>query len=370
MTVAGRATSEGTWRYGQRLASNCARGHFRRAGEWTVGSIGIGTHLGDPDDRTDRLVQEAIERSVRGGINLLDCAINYRHERGERSIGAAVARLVEDGDATRDELVVCTKGGFLPVPDDPSSWFETNYVRDAGTGISNSDLVAGCHCMHPDYLRDQIDRSLANLGLATIDVYYLHNPETQLGPLDRDAFHDRLLSAFEALEAAVREDKIGCYGLATWSALRVPPDHTEHLDLSRVKRLARRAAGGADDALRFVQLPFNLAMPEALLATQQAGDDLVPALEAARQNDLQVVTSASICQARLVGNIPQPLTEALGDSLTNDAQRALQFTRSCPGISCALVGMKEPLHVHENLRLVTVEPLSPETFLKAIGQPS
>ena len=55
-------------------------------------------------------------------------------------------------------------------------------------------VVGKMHSMDPDFLADQIDRSRANLGVDTIDVFYLHNPETQLGFLTRDEFDERLLA--------------------------------------------------------------------------------------------------------------------------------------------------------------------------------
>ena len=54
----------------------------------------------------------------------------------------------------------------------------------------------GMHSMQPDFLADQIDRSRANLGLETIDIFYLHNPETQLGFVNREEFERRIRLAF------------------------------------------------------------------------------------------------------------------------------------------------------------------------------
>ena len=48
--------------------------------------------------------------------------------------------------------------------------------------------------------------------------------------------------------------------------------------------------------------------------------------------------------------------------LATDAQRALQFVRSTPGIGTALVGMKTPAHVDENTRIGAVPPMGWEQF--------
>ena len=38
--------------------------------------------------------------------------------------------------------------------------------------------MEGCwHCLHPEFLQDQLTRSLDRLQLETLDVCLLHNPE-------------------------------------------------------------------------------------------------------------------------------------------------------------------------------------------------
>ena len=218
MSLPGFATLEGTSRYKDKFSSFCAKDHFREVGGCWVSSIGVGTYLGNPDDSTDKLVTQAIVQSVQNGINVLDTAINYRRERGEKSVGLALERLIGSGEFHRDEILVCTKGGFLP-QSLGTKWYASQIGKG---GLGMEDLVAGCHCMHPEYLSDQLERSLKNLGLKTIDLYYIHNPETQLGKVDDITFYKRLALAFEFLESAVREGKIKNYGLATWKAFRQP----------------------------------------------------------------------------------------------------------------------------------------------------
>src|SRR5713226_6801602 len=98
-----RATSEGTSRYASRFPGIAA--NFRPMLEWTASSIGIGTYLGEPDAETDRAYTEAVKAAVSGGINLIDAAVNYRLQRSERSIGAAIADATSSGKVARDELI-------------------------------------------------------------------------------------------------------------------------------------------------------------------------------------------------------------------------------------------------------------------------
>src|SRR5438552_3643655 len=145
-------------------------------------------------------------------------------------------------------------------------------------------LPAGtCARMTARYLRDQIDRSRANLGLETLDVYYLHNPETQLDEVERGEFLIRMRAAFEALEEAVSAGSIARYGTATWTGFRADPDAPDYLSLAELVAMARDV-GGNDHHFNVIQLPYNLGMTEAFTrANQRVDGGLVPVLQAARQ---------------------------------------------------------------------------------------
>jgi len=357
------ATPEGTQRYAARFASNAAAGHFHAQQSLLMSSIGIGTYLGEPDDATDRAYTEAIVAAVEGGANVLDTAINYRFQRSERAVGAAIRELAKRGFA-RDEIVVCTKGGFLTpdgeMPADVADYFQHAYV-DTGL-IRAEDVSAGCHVLAPHFLADQIERSRKNLGVETIDVYYLHNPETQLGDHTPEEFEKRIHAAFEFLESAVTQGKIRFYGLATWNGFRQPETARDYLSLAKIDILARSLAGDSH-LCRFVQLPYNLGMTEALTRANQTIDSrTLPMIEAAHALGITLVASASLLQGQVARNLPPFIAQTLG--LDNDAERALQFVRSTPGITTALVGMSKLEHVRANLRLMGIAPAPQDVFTK------
>jgi aryl-alcohol dehydrogenase-like predicted oxidoreductase len=361
------ATEKGTDNYRSRFEGSIPTGHFRRSQGLWVSSIGLGTYLGNHDSATDNLYRDAVIRSVELGSNVIDSAINYRLQRSERSIGAALTTLGKKG-IKREEVVVTTKGGFLPFdsspPKDVRAYFDETFVK---TGIASfSDVVAGCHCMTPSYLLNQLDCSLKNLGLECIDVYYVHNPETQLTEVERGEFNDRLLKAFEALEGAVAGGKIRMYGTATWNGYRNDPEEREYMSLSEVHSLAQKA-GGPNHHFKVIQLPLNLAMHEALTKrNQDVGGEKLSTLEAAQKLDVMVMCSASILQGQLARNLPAVIGEVFRD-LETDAQRSLQFVRSTPGVAAALVGMKQLPHVEENLKVARVSPVPWERYAKLFG---
>ena len=259
----GWATAEGTARYAARFAARVTPGHFRGlGGELTVASVGLGTYLGPEDGATDVLYQDAVARALERGLNVLDTAVNYRHQRSERAIRTALAAAVDRGLVKRDEVVVATKGGFIAfdgaVPPDPRAWFTRTYLD---TGIVGPEDVA-----------------------------------------------------------------------------------------------AARDVGGPDHRFGVIQLPYNLAMTEAFTrANQKVEGRFVPLLEAARRLGVYVMASASVYQGQLTRRLP-PLVAELLPGLATDAQRALQFVRSTPGLGTALVGMRTIAHVDENAGVARVAP--------------
>ncbi len=350
MATAGCASATGTERFRQRF-SPLDPTHFRRLQDVWASSIGLGTYLGDADERTDALYAEAIRAAVACGCNVFDTAINYRCQRSERVIGRTLASLEASGALRRDELLLCTKGGYIPfdgaVPPDPDRYVVDTVINEGLT--TYEEIVAGCHCLSPRYLDHALRTSLSNLRVQTIDLYYLHNPEQQLEAVDRDTFLQRLEAAFTLLEQHTREGTLRCYGVATWSGFRVSSNAKVFLSLAELIGMAQRV-GGPDHHFRAIQVPYNLAMPEAFsFQNQRLNGEPCSVLDAARRAGMSVMISASLLQSRL-SRLPAALAARIPGNLSA-AQRAIQFVRSTPGVTTALVGMKTPAHVEDNLAL-------------------
>lgn len=368
MPFSGCASPQGTDKYRERFQDIAAKDHFREAQDLHVSSIGIGTYLGNADEETDRHYTEAIVRAVELGANVIDSAANYRFQRSERAIGAALSELQQRG-FTRDEIVICTKGGYLPFdgapPRDVRAYVEQNFIE---TGIARwGDIAGGSHCMTPAYLENQLQQSLRNLNLDGIDVYYVHNPESQLAAVSPEEFSRRLRSAFEFLEQAVTARRIKFYGVATWNGFRAEPDSADYHSLEAMVEIARELAGDSHH-FRFIQLPVNLAMPEALFfQNQKLGDEYVSVVEAAQAFGITVVASGSLLQGQAARGLPEAIRDALG-SLATDAQTGIQFVRSAPGVTTALVGMSKVAHVDENLELVKAPIATEEDLISMFDQ--
>lgn len=327
------ATAQGTARYLARYPQYEAAAFYRTVFNLSVSSLGIGTYLGAADEAADRAYTDALIAAGEGGINFFDTAINYRNQRSERCIGAALKRL------QRDEIVVCTKAGFLTPGGVPAR-------------LQPDDVVGGMHSMAPRFLADQIERSRANLGVESVDVFYLHNPETQLGFRTVPDFEERIRRAFGQLERLTSEGRTRWYGVATWDGFR----KKGALDLERLAELAAQE-GGEEHHFRFIQLPFNVAMVEAFLGGSES------VLQTAGRLGITVVASAALLQTKVIGQMPEKLARQM-PNLASDAQRAIQFTRSTPGVAVALVGMGRRAHVEHNLGVARVRPLPRDEYLR------
>ncbi|WP_254823474.1 aldo/keto reductase [Haloglomus halophilum] len=356
-------TKEASWAYRDGVDEEFARTYFRRFGPGVVSSVGVGTYLGDPTDEQDERYETAVRQAVESGVSVVDTAVNYRAQRSERAVG----RAIEAADVDREALLVATKGGFVPFdgaqPDDPAAyvreeWFEPDHA-------SPGEMVRG-NCLSPRFLSRSLDLSLENLGLDTVDLYYVHNPETQLAERDRETVYDLLEDAFVRLEERREAGDLRYYGVATWECFRVPQDHPNYLSLPEVVRRARAASDRADTnatGFRAVQLPFNVHMADAFTRAAHDGPEgPQSALAFAHEAGLDVFASAPLKQGALAreGAIPDDVAAKLAGE--TPAQRAINFARSAPGVTAALVGTGSPEHVAENVGAGRYEPLGADAF--------
>jgi aryl-alcohol dehydrogenase-like predicted oxidoreductase len=361
-SIPGLATPEGTSQFRKRGVGRrkLPPTHFREApGGLVVSSMGLGTYLGRADGPTDLAVEQSVSLCLASGrVNVLDTAINYRYQRAERSVGRAFARAVSEKVVARSEVFVATKNGYL-APDGesdlgPQPWIERELIRPGV--LRPSEIVDGSHAMSSSYLTDQFERSRRNLGLESIDLMYLHNAaDAQLPVVGKEEFFARLTAAFELYESFRTRGELGAYGLASWDCLRTPRTEAGHLELDDVVRLAREV-GGDEHGFRFVQFPFNLALPEAArLRTQTVGGERMVLFDAVRKLGLGAFTSVPLFQGQLARDGPhsEPLSAA---------QTAIQFARSAPGTLGPLVGQKTPEHLAENLKVAEEPPWDDATY--------
>ncbi|WP_155888641.1 aldo/keto reductase [Inquilinus limosus] len=129
-------------------------------GDLTVNRLGYGAmHLtgpgmwGDPIDPEGAI--RLLRRAVELGVNFIDTADSYGPGNNEQIIRRAL-------HPYPDDLVICTKGGMLR--SGPKDWIHSEdrppYIVPLG---------------RPEYLRQQVELSLRNLGVECIRLYQLHS---------------------------------------------------------------------------------------------------------------------------------------------------------------------------------------------------
>ena len=356
--IDGYATPEGTKKFVERH-SEIPKQNYTKVHKLTLSNVGIGTYLGNPDIETDKLVEAAVKKSILGGINVIDSAINYRAQKAERSMGNAISQLINNNDISREEIFVSTKNGYVTNDGDIQEGLMQYVMREYGkTGIVNEgDISPGYHCMTLSYLNDQLERSLKNLGLECIDLMYLHNSVEGQTHLPREQFLKNLKNVFEFYEKKRKEGKIRFYGMATWECFRVTQENPMFLQLSEVMDLATEV-GGTEHGFRFIQLPFNLALDQAyMLKNHNVDGKTVSALEAAQKFNLGVFTSVPLMQGKLL------TANVIPEFVNSSASvRLLQFIRSTPGITAPLIGHKSESHVTENMEVMKIPPLLESEF--------
>lgn len=362
-SIIGKATKEKTEFYASRNVKVAQSNWRQTTTGLTISSVGIGTYMGVPDDATDVLVATAVYDSVcSGGLNHIDTAINYRYQKAERAISKGLNKLMAEGFA-RDELFLASKIGYIPEDADNGIPGKSVIAALIKNGlISDQDVVGGVHCMHPEFLSDQLSRSLKNLGVDTIDLMYLHNTaEAQLPLVGEKLYWERLGKAFEYLESARAQGKIQNYGMASWICFRSPITEPElHVSLEKAVKLAEEV-GGKDHGMKFIQLPINIMMPESFIHTWQEykGENQI-LLNVAKELDINVIASSPLLQGKI---IDLRLSKTM-IGIDLQACKHLQLIRSIPSssIKSVLVGMKNPRSVAQNLQLFYVDTLTAEDF--------
>jgi len=237
--------------------------------------------------------EKALNAAICSGINLIDTSANYADGGSETLVGQVLEDLTAVGAVKREQVIVVSKVGYLQGEN-----FALSQQRKS-EGQAFQDLVEydqGLeHCIHPEFVEDQLTRSLARLKLETLDGYLLHNPEYYLGwavknglPLEtaRREYYRRIRAAFEYLEIEIEKGRIRFYGISS-NTFAGAADDPEFTCLETVWEIAK--AVSADHHFALVQLPFNLLEPRAVLEANQPGGKSV--LSYAAQKGLGVLTN-------------------------------------------------------------------------------
>ena len=155
-----------------------------------VSKISYGTwQFGGDWGRVERAQWDAgkasVQKALELGINFFDTAQAYGSGLAERLLGEALQPYLRKG--LREDIVIATKGGLRIEGD--------RLLRDAS----------------PQWLRQGVEQSLANLGVDYIDLYQVHWPDPNT-PIEETA---------GVLDSLVREGKIRYVGVSNYDVAQM-----------------------------------------------------------------------------------------------------------------------------------------------------
>ncbi|MBL0388816.1 aldo/keto reductase [Tumebacillus sp. ITR2] len=235
--------------------------------------------------------REAMRKALLGGVNVLDTSSNYSDGGSEELVGKVLAEMTSAGEIDREQVVVVSKAGYLQGHN-----YRLSQQRKR-EGMPFLDLVLygeGLeHCIHPEFLEDQLTASLERLQMQALDVYLLHNPEYYLGfakqngmQLDeaREEYYRRIELAFRHLEGEVERGRIRWYGISS-NTFPAPAEEYLFTSLERVWEIAESISD--THHFRVIQLPMNLLERGGVIQANQSNGQSV--LKFARDKGLGVL---------------------------------------------------------------------------------
>lgn len=303
--------------------------------------IAMGNHLGDFSDEDTEKYIEAMIYGLENGVNFIDTAINYRGMRSEKDVGTALNYVINKKKSVkRDEIIISTKGGQVfgdyTIGIRPIDYLNNILLPQGILKEEELNIVDDARfTLAPKFYEKSIEISRNNLGLETIDIHYIHNPEVSMFLLGKERFYKELKELFEFYEGQVEKGYIRFYGMATWDAFLVDEDSPCYISMEEVMKLAKEVAGEANH-FRFIQMPYNIYRMEANIKKNQKvlGEYRTP-IEAAVKLGLTVTISSPLNAGKIEKD--------------DDVDNMLSFVTNTEGVYAAMVGCKSKEHLMRNI---------------------
>lgn len=344
MGINGYATVEATRKYFERKKIPLAKTKSNRY--FTSLPMAMGTFIGDFSDNDSRKYEESLIYGINNGVNFIDTAICYRGMRSEKDVGRVLRQLInEKSDIKRNEIIISTKAGIIfgdiSVPIRPIDYLENILIKEGIVRVEDINVTEQFrHTLNPRFYEHAIKKSKENLGIETIDIHYIHEPEASKSVMESETFYNELEDLFEFYENQVEKGNIVNYGMATWSAFITMENSKEYISLEKVIEIAKKVAGEKHH-FKFIQLNYNKINRAAnTLKNQRVKGKYYTVIEAA--NELGIIT-----------NINGPLNQM--QKLNEEGysvEEMIRFVIESKGVYAAMVGNKELQHLKDNMKVV------------------
>lgn len=237
--------------------------NYRNVGKWglKVSEIALGSWMTNLNGgNAVDIAKDTLRLGYENGINFFDCADAYSGGAAEQFLGNVLKEF------PRNSYVVSSKV-FFPMGPGPNDW-----------GLSRKHIF------------EQIDRSLKNLQVDYLDMYFCHrfDPTT---PIEE---------TMQALSDLVAQGKILYYGVSEWSPVQLTKA------LSVIKELGLR--------------PMSVIQPQYNMMDRFIEDEIMGICE---ENGLGIVPFSPLSQGLLTGKYKkgQPLPQ--GSRATHQADKQI-----------------------------------------------
>lgn len=296
--------------------------------------LGFGCNLiGQSEVLQDRRAIEAtLRQGLDQGINLLDTADIYSQGESERILGSIISDI-------RDQVIICSKAGFLPKPKRSTSEKINSATKKALSrweSLYNLGRLAHQRILNrvgdstntknfaPHYLRNAIEGSLKRLGTDYLDIFLLHSPPVSLAADE---------AVWDMLADIKAKGIIRHYGVSMSNF------------------------GSTQDAVAWLKIP-DISILQILINPLRAINiDIIGPL--ARERGVGIIGRQPFDKGSIISN--PSLREFMEESLRcTVAQAALRFAMHSPDVSSVLVGMRSQQHLNENLESLSLPPMTTE----------
>jgi aryl-alcohol dehydrogenase-like predicted oxidoreductase len=363
----GYATYEGTARLAKRTKSS--DDFFKEADGLLFSSISLGGFAPEAYKEENYVYsfKDSFLESIKQGCNHFDSALSYRYTKTTQELAEALKEAFEKGLLQRDEVIISEKAGFIPLdypfPKNPYRWMQEELV-DKGI-CAKEDVVSDQYCIAPGFIEYSCDRSREILGVETLDIFYIQNPEFMLGFLDKKEVKKRLEKAFKKCEELVKKGKIKRYGVATWNSFMYEKDNLEYLGLKELLEMATKV-GGKEHSFKYILFPYNLAKVQAAtMKTQKGKNGDVSIFEAASELGVFMIGVSPFLRMNLFkAPFGENFRALCGAVAMSDIQRALQFARSNGFTVTTVFSSTKKEHVEHNFELKDVPKISNANYAK------
>lgn len=268
MSIPGYATPEATINFAEKFKNGFSENAYRTFGRTNlmISKIGFGTYrcLQNNDAHF-----QALQSAIQKGCNIIDSSANYTDGKSESLISDVMNQEIVWGKSQRKEIVLVSKVGYIQGQNMEIAQSKESEQKPFPEVVKYGPGV--WHCIHPDFIKDQITRSLSRLHVDVIDVYLLHNPEyfllnavknnSTIANSTINEFYDRVFNAFMEMENLVEQGLIRFYGISA-NTFAVPDDHPGFVSLYRIwevyeKVCAEKKLSVEKGHFAVVQFPFN-----------------------------------------------------------------------------------------------------------------